>query len=290
MIYNLGSINLDLVYGLDTLPQAGETCASNHFEKFLGGKGINQSVAAHAAGANVRHIGAVGPDGDWVRERIRQFGLKMDGIKPVQAATGHAIVAVDKNGENQIILHGGSNQAIPFEWITEQALDIRSDDFALCQNETNLTRDFAKLAQERGARVVLSAAPFDAKQVQDLRDFVYLLAVNEGEAAALADASGQAPVNMGFPLLLVTKGSKGASVYVDGAEIFQPAFEIAPVDTTGAGDTFLGSFVGRLDQEYDLPGALRYAAAASALQVTQMGAASAIPSKDTVYAFMKENT
>ncbi|MEM9717415.1 MAG: ribokinase [Pseudomonadota bacterium] len=290
MIFNLGSINLDMVYGLVDLPKAGETVSADRFEKFLGGKGVNQSVAARAAGAKARHIGAVGPDGAWVLEQITGFGLGLDDIAQVDNPTGHAIVAVDAKGENQIIIMSGANTAIPEVWMEDKAGQMQPGDFALCQNETNLTEDFARTVQNQGGKLVLSAAPFDATQVATLRPYVHLLAVNEGEAAELAQAFDQDPQDMGFPMLLVTKGSEGATVYADGTAIFQPSFKVTPVDTTGAGDTFLGSFVARLDQGEDIPTALKYAAAASALQVTKPGAAAAIPSEVEVLTFLKEQS
>ncbi|MEM0977765.1 MAG: ribokinase [Pseudomonadota bacterium] len=290
MIFNLGSINIDGFYQLNSLPGPGETVAAHSFMRHLGGKGINQSIAAHLAGGSVHHIGAVGGDGDWVIEQIKGFGLNTSGIETREGATGHAVVAVDGAAENQIIIFGGTNQTIAHDWIASELVSIRPGDFALCQNETNLTIEFAALVSAAGAKLVLSAAPFDADQVTALRDHVHLLAVNESEAAALSEVYGAAPSAMGFPIVVVTEGSKGASVYVDGQTHSQDAFDVDPVDTTGAGDTFLGSFVARLDLGDDIPTALQYASAASAIQVTRPGAAAAIPSQAEVAAFLKEHT
>lgn len=290
MLFNLGSINIDLVYRVATLPKPGETLSSSSFEQFLGGKGVNQSIAAAKGGAQTCHIGAVGPDGDWALGQVRGFGLETDHISHVEAATGHAVIAVDDGAENLIILHGGANQSITKDMIDAALQSAKPSDFVLCQNETNLTEYLAKRVSELGAKLVLSAAPFDAAQVTALRHHIHLLAVNETEASDLAEAFGQAPEDMGFPMLLVTKGSKGASVFEMGRETFQASFAVTPVDTTGAGDTFLGSFVARLDQGEDVKTALRYASAAAANQVTRKGAATAIPDLHEVQDFLKEQS
>ena len=289
MIYNLGSINRDIVYGMAALPKAGETVSADTVSEFLGGKGINQSIAVAQAGQQVRHIGAVNKDDAWVRPQIESFGVSTDNIAQIVEPTGHAVIAVDKNAENQIIIFSGANQAIPQKWMQDQLSDLSEGDFVLCQNETNLTTELGAAAKERGAKLVLSAAPFDADQVTALRPNVHLLAVNELEAAELSQTFGQAPEEMGFPMLLVTRGSEGATVYAGGEATFQASFKVTPVDTTGAGDTFLGSFVARLDKGEDNQTALRYASAAAALQVTKHGAAAAIPSEKDVLDFLKEN-
>ena len=290
MIYNLGSINLDMVYRLRDLPQAGETLSAMSFDRFLGGKGVNQSVAIAASGEPVCHIGAVGPDGDWVLSEMDRFGVGTGSVARIEEATGHAIVAVDDAAENQIIIFGGANQAIPFEWAEERLGDLEEGDFVLFQNETNLTPEVAKLVSDRGAKLVLSAAPFDAEHVTTLRPYIHVLAVNEGEADALSSAFGERPQDMGFPMLVVTRGGEGTTVYSDGQVFEQPAFAVDPIDTTGAGDTFIGSFIARLSAGNTLDRALNYAAAAAALQVTKPGAAEAIPNRDAVLDFLKERS
>ena len=290
MIYNLGSINRDIVYNMKALPMAGETVSANDVADFLGGKGINQSIAVAQAGQPICHIGAVNKDDAWVLPQIESFGVGTDSIDRINEPTGHAVIAVDEGAENQIIILSGANKAISADWMNTQLADLGEGDFVLCQNETNLTPKLGELTKSKGAKLVLSAAPFDAGQVKTLRPFVHLLAVNELEAAELSKAFAQAPAEMGFPMLLVTKGSEGATVYADGKATFQSSFKVTPVDTTGAGDTFLGSFVARLDKGDDAQTALRYASAAAAIQVTRPGAAAAIPSFSEVQIFLKEQS
>lgn len=288
MILNFGSINLDLVYRVPHLPGAGETLASLSFEKYLGGKGINQSIAAHRSGAQTLHIGCLGPDGDWLRDQIADFGLPLDGLKTVQTPTGHAVIFVDDAAENQIVLFGGSNQAFTHGQI-DAALEKADPktDWVLCQNETNAVLDLAKSAKSKGLRVAYSAAPFDADHAVPMLDHIDLLAVNEGEAAALQATLGKDPRALGLPYLLITKGSKGADLYSGKDTFSQTSFNVTPKDTTGAGDTFLGAFMAEFTLSNDPAYALRFAAAAAAIQVTRAGAAPAIPLRDDVLDFLK---
>ncbi len=285
MIFNFGSINLDLVYRVPHLPAPGETLASQSFERYLGGKGINQSIAAHRAGAEVRHVGCLGPDGDWLRDQIAGFGLTLDDITTVDVPTGHAVIYVDDAAENQIVLFGGSNQAFTQAQI-DAVLDSASDgDWVLLQNETNLVPEIAKSARARGLNVAYSAAPFDPEAVRAVLDHVTLLALNEGEAKALTQETGKTPADLGVPTVLITRGVDGAELHQNGQVLTQASFPVDAVDTTGAGDTFLGAFMARF-VEGDAARALEFAAAASAIQVTRPGAAAAIPDAAEVEAFL----
>ena len=286
MILNFGSINLDLVYRVPHLPQPGETLMSDDFNRYLGGKGINQSIAALKSGAAVRHVGCLGPDGDWVREQIRKFGLSLDDIATVDAPTGHAVIYVDASAENQIVLFGGSNQAFRENQIDAALERATARDWVVLQNETNRVPEIARKAAGKGIRVAYSAAPFDPDAVAEVLPHLSLLAVNAGEAAALADAFGKPAMALGVPQILITRGAEGAVLHGGGETVEQGSFKVDPVDTTGAGDTFLGALVARLSVE-DAPAmALRFAAAAATIQVTRPGAAAAIPDQGEVEAFL----
>ena len=287
MILNFGSINLDLVYRVPHLPAPGETLASTSFAKFLGGKGINQSIAAARAGATVRHVGCLGPDGDWLRDQIVGFGLALDDIATVDAPTGHAVIYVDDNAENQIVLFGGSNQGFEKARIDAVLISAGVGDWVLLQNETNLVSYIAETAHRRGLNVAYSAAPFDADAVEEVLGAVTLLALNEGEAAALEAKTGKAPQNLDVDHVLITKGADGAQLHSGGQLFHQDSFPVEAIDTTGAGDTFLGAFMARF-LEGNAARALRFAAAASAIQVTREGAAAAIPTADEIEAFLRD--
>ena len=288
MLFNFGSINIDHVYQVTNLPNPGETIAATRYSKFLGGKGINQSIAAQSTGCETRHYGAVGPDGEWALRHIEQFGVSTKNIMQLEQPTGHAIIFVDENAENQIVIEGGANQRLSKSMISD-ALDSGNpdNDWVLLQNETNLTEEIVELSKSKGFRVAYAAAPFIPEVAGSLAGKVDLFAVNEIEAGQLAKALSTGIANLPVNQLLMTKGSSGVEIISGGETIFQPAFPVEAIDTTGAGDTFLGSFLGSYAQYNDIKGALRYAAAASAIQVTRPGAATAIPSRNEVEAFLQ---
>ncbi len=284
-IYNLGSINIDHVYRVPHLPAPGETLTSTNFTSGLGGKGANQSIAIGRAGGDVRHIGAVGPEGGWAVEGLREAGVDVRAVATLDTPTGHAIINVDDGGENAIVLFPGANRALT-EAMIDAALDgAGKGDWLILQNETNLGVYTAQAARAKGMRVAYSAAPFDADAVADILPHTDLLAVNEIEAAQLTKALGQITV----PMLLITKGDEGAVLKAD-TETSAPAFKVTPVDTTGAGDTFLGYLMSGLDAGDPATHALRHASAAAAIQVTRPGAAVAIPTADEVAQFLKDHS
>lgn len=286
MIFNFGSINLDLVYRVPHLPAPGETLASRSFERFLGGKGMNQSIAIARAGGAVRHIGCLGPDAGWLRAEIAGFDLSLDDIAEVEEPSGHAVIFVDDAGENLIVIHPGSNHAFSAGQVAAALDTARPGDWVMLQNETNMVPEIARAAAERGLSVCYSAAPFEAEAVRAVLPHVTLLAVNAGEAAALEAALGAHPAQLGPAHVLVTRGAEGAALHSGEAVVEQASFPVEPVDTTGAGDTFLGAFMARFAEGAAAPEALRFAAAAAALQVTRPGAAAAIPDRAEVEAFL----
>lgn len=289
-IWNLGSINIDHVYRLQQLPRPGETIAAQGYSVGLGGKGANQSIASARAGAETRHLGAMGPADDWVLQRLTAAGVATEGLLRLDGhVTGHAIILLDETAENEIVIHPGANRALDTPTVADLLAGITADDTLLLQNETNCQVEAARIAQKAGARVIYSAAPFDLEAVQAILPHASVLAMNEGEAAQLfAAMSGDLPIDG----LLVTRGGKGAE-YRDlhsGQITRQAAFAVDPVDTTGAGDCFAGYFAAALDQGASVQDALRLASAAAAIKVTRAGAGDAIPSRDEVQAFLRKHS
>lgn len=285
-IWNLGSINADHVYRLQHLPRPGETQAANSYSVGLGGKGGNQSIAAAQAGATPRHLGAIGAGDDWIITRLQALGIDCSNIQMLPGqATGHALILLDTEAENAIIIHPGANRAIGVQAMLAALVGIGAGDTLLIQNETNGQVQAAQAARQAGARVIYSAAPFDIDAVQQILPHVSVLAMNEGEAHELFQAiPGDLPVDG----LLITRGAAGAE-YRDlttGQTHHHPAFKVQPVDTTGAGDTFAGYFAACTDRGADIDTALRLASAAAALQVTRKGAGEAIPDMQETQAFL----
>jgi ribokinase len=284
-IFNLGSINIDHFYRLPHLPAPGETLAATDYSVGLGGKGANQSAAAAKAGATVVHIGAVGPEGGWTVDRLKGWGVQTNAIARIDTPTGHAIITIDAQGENAIVLFPGANQALPFS-VVEQALSTaQPGDILMLQNETAHQTLAAKLARSKGLRVIYSAAPFDVDAVKAILKYVSILAVNAVEADQLCAALGVTLEDLDVPELLVTRGGDGAEWRGGGKTVTTPPIKVDPVDTTGAGDTFAGYFASGRDAGMTPAEALALAGAAASLKVTRRGTADAIPTRDEVEAF-----
>lgn len=283
-IFNLGSINIDLVYKVPHFPAPGETLTTSSFMRALGGKGANQSIALAAAGAKVWHIGAANPEDDWLFAEMRERSVDMTYVQASNDATGHAIVSVNDAGENQILLCPGANRTIDLTHALAALDDSRQGDWVLLQNETNGAAEFVAAAKNHGLKVAYSAAPFEADVALTLLPHCDLLVVNEGEAAALADATGTALDALNVAHLVITRGADGAEYIGQSGRFHQPAFSVDVVDTTGAGDCFFGYFLAGVATDDDVEIALRTASAAAALQVTKPGAALAIPLRKDVIA------
>ncbi|HSF95552.1 MAG TPA: ribokinase [Thermohalobaculum sp.] len=286
-IFNLGSINIDHVYRVPHLPGPGETVSDIGYAQGLGGKGANMSLAAALAGAGVRHIGALGADDGWVRDRLAASGVGVGNILTVEAATGHAVVVVDDAAENQIVIHGGANRALTQDQIARALETAKPGDWFLAQNETNLVAEGFAMARRAGLRTAYAAAPFDAVAAAALIGSVDLIAVNEVEAAQLAAALGVAVEDLPVREVLITLGARGAR-HIGETETTVPAFPVTPVDTTGAGDCFFGWFLAARDRGETPREALSLASAAAAIQVTRPGAGDAMPSAAEVAAFLAE--
>lgn len=290
-IFNLGSINIDLIYRVAQFLAPGETMTTLDHERMLGGKGANQSIALARAGADIRHVGATNAEDEWLRADMRDSGVDITAIQDSRLATGHAIVTVSADGENQIMLYPGANRAIDMD----QAIAVLADcgagagDWALLQNETNGAETFVAAAHERGMKIAYSAAPFDAKVTARLLPHTDLLVVNEGEAAALSDMLGKPATQAGIPHLVVTRGGDGADYAGLDRQLYSPAFDVTPVDTTGAGDCFFGFLLAAMAAGKPMQAALREASAAAAIQVTRPGAAAAIPDRTALDEFLSLN-
>lgn len=283
-IINIGSINIDYVYRVSHFVQPGETLASQSLTKGLGGKGANQSVAIAAAGGLVHHVGCVSTSDQWAIDQLRTANVNVDGIDVSNQASGHAIIQVDASGENAILLHGGANQALSAATI-ESVLDQHSDAaLVLLQNECNRLEECVAMAHARGIKVALNPAPMtDAISTLPLQ-LLDTLIVNQGEARMLAgrDALDEiiAELTQRFPTtrLVLTLGADGALIAHAGNVVKCAAQRVNAIDTTGAGDTFVGYFLAGIVAGLDNQQALERACLASAITVTRPGAISAIPS------------
>lgn len=284
-IWNLGSINADYVYAVPHIPAPGETLAATGRKVFLGGKGANMSVATARAAAQVKHIGAIGPDGKWAKDRLLEYGVDTRHITSLADETGHAIIVVDAGSENMIILHPGANVKIPQAILQNALSEAETGDWFITQNETNLQRTGAQLAKKMGLKVAYAAAPFDAERVKAVLEHLDFLILNEVEAEQLKQATGQTPGDLGVPDVIVTLGSEGADWFGPKGKLHFDAVKVDPVDTTGAGDTFTGYVLAGLDRGLPMEQAIGQALKAGALMVTRHGTADVIPDLSEVQAF-----
>lgn len=289
MIINIGSINLDHVYRVAHLAAPGETISSEHYSVLGGGKGANQSLALARAGAQVAHIGKVGKDGVWLRDELGLAGVDVSLLEVVDEPSGHAVIQVDHQGMNSIVIFGGCNQRLDVGRI-EALLKARAPATVLLQNEINDVARCIALAKQHGHRVVLNPAPMTAAVKSFPRELVDCLIVNETEAEALTGGTDLAELSSLFPnaALVLTQGARGVAARIDGSIHSLPAFEVQAVDTVAAGDCFVGYLLADLDAHVPWPVALRNACAAAALSVSQRGAMASIPSRDSVVAFLRE--
>ena len=298
----VGSVNMDLVIRAPRMPAPGETIAGSGFRTIPGGKGANQAVAAARMGADVHFIGSVG--GDDFGVRLKQ-GLADDGIDLThlsvlkEESTGVAMIILDAKGQNSIVLSPGANGRVTPEQIEACADTIAGARMLVCQLETPLaavTRA-VDIAYDKGVPVILNPAPAVPLDRALLAKIKYLIP-NETEASLLsgvqvadaetAGAAARRLVDDGVEQVLITLGDKGVvSSLEDRATSSVPAIPVPVVDTTGAGDTFVGSLAVELASGRSVREAVQYAQYAAALKVTKLGAQTSIPRRDEVVAFMQ---
>ncbi|MGO4914597.1 ribokinase [Pseudogemmobacter sp. W21_MBD1_M6] len=283
-IYVLGSINADHVYDVPHLPAPGETLSASAHSIGLGGKGANQSVAAAKAGGRVIHIGAVGDDGQWAVRRMAGYGVDVAHIAGIDGPTGHAIINVDASGENSIVIFSGANAKQSQQRITEALNDATAGDLLLLQNETSQQAFAAALGRQKKMTVVYSAAPFEIGAVVDVLPHVSLLVLNEVEAQQLCAALSTTLEKMDVPEIVVTLGGDGADWYDNrsGQKRHVAAVPTTVVDTTSAGDTFLGYVAAGLSEGLGMEQSMALGAMASAIKIRTLGAADAIPERSIV--------
>lgn len=282
-ILNYGSLNIDHVYGVHHFVRPGETIGSTSYTRFCGGKGLNQSVALARAGAEVWHAGKIGAEGKFLKERLLADGVNVDFVEEVGAPTGHAVIQVDSNGENAIVIHGGANRAITRIDAERVLATFSSKDFLLLQNEISALTDVMALAAARGMRVVFNPAPFGPEVSDYPLQNVDLFILNETEGQALtgrveADEIADAMLTrFTGAAIILTLGARGA-LYKDEAGSFEAtAQRVEAVDTTAAGDTFIGFFLALYTRGLDVRHCLEVACRAATLCVTRAGAADSIP-------------
>ncbi|MYD43940.1 MAG: ribokinase [Gammaproteobacteria bacterium] len=296
-IVTLGSIGIDHVYSVEHFTTAGETMVGRTHDIFPGGKGLNQSIAAAKAGAEVVHVGSIGDDGKSSLNALRIADVDVEDVRVGEDATGHAMIQVDDAGQNAIVVYGGANRALT-ENDREAAFNrLEEGDWLLLQNEINGIDEVLQRASEQNALVAFNVAPVDGSE----RDYDYrnvdLLIVNEVEAALLAgienpgDAFDHLVATYPKMVVVLTLGREGGICGGNGhPKIAYEAHDVQAVDETAAGDSFIGFFMAEWVRSQDLAAALADGSAAGALAVTKHGAASSIPTREEVAAFKSQSS
>ncbi|MDR3552645.1 MAG: ribokinase [Clostridia bacterium] len=293
-ILNFGSLNIDYVYSVEHLVQPGETIPSRKLEIFCGGKGLNQSVALARAGADVFHAGMVGSDGAILTERLRGAGADVSNVAVGSGVSGHAVIQVDRSGQNCILLHGGANAEIGPEFIRRVICRFGEGDILLLQNEISGIAEIMEAAHRQGLRIAFNPSPVDERIAGYPLEYVTWFILKEIEGAALSGNGVPDEITGGllkkYPgsRVVLTLGRQGVR-YSDGqVSAAHGIYPVKVVDTTAAGDTFTGYFLAGVLEELPIGETLRRASVASSIAVSLMGASNSIPALAQVLAFEGE--
>lgn len=296
----LGSINADHILNVQEFPRPGETITGQGYRISFGGKGANQAVAAGRSGADITFIACVGEDdvGRQVRRQLEQDNIDVAPVEAIAGThTGVAMIFVNGHGENVIAIDAGANAAVTPAYLNKYRQRIVEADALLMQLETPLETIVAaaKLAKEHGTTVALNPAPAQALP-DELLSRIDIITPNETEAERLTGiaVTGEEEANRaaaalhakGIRTVIITLGSRGAWVSVEGEGQLVKGFRVEPVDTIAAGDTFNGAMMTALLEGGALLDAVRFGHAAAAIAVTRPGAQPSVPWRKEIDAFL----
>ena len=295
----VGSLNLDVVIGLDRMPDSGETVFGRSLEQHAGGKGLNQAVAAARLGVPVSMVGALGSDasGEWLRGVVATEGIDASGITEIDGISGTTVIEVDAGGANRIVVIAGANEFVTGDHVRSCLAAIPDIAIVLTQGEVPNEAVVAAMqaGRDAGARTILNPAPV-RDYPDDLLSLVDIVVPNEHEAALLtgqptgttADATdaARALVRRGAGCAIVTRAARGSVWATADSSGTVGAFRIVPVDTVAAGDAFCGGLAAALARGADLVESLRWASATGALAATKPGAVPSLPDLESVEALV----
>lgn len=301
----LGSINLDTTYHVDHIPLPGETLHVNKKTAAAGGKGANQAVAAQRSGSKVHFIGAIGKDngGEFMSDTMKDEGIDLSQVLVIpKVDTGTATILLGKDGQNSILVDPGANASVFTDQIEKATDVIKNSNYIIAQFETPISTTIAafKIARQNNVKTILNPAP--ANEVSDeLLSVTDIIAPNETESKAITGIdtdsmeslakSAEFFQNKGVKVVLITLGERGVFYATKDKQEIIPAHKVKAIDTTGAGDTFIGAMSAKLNDDLsNLSQAIEYGQQASSITVQNMGAMPSIPTKDQIeYVYGKEN-
>jgi ribokinase len=287
-ILNYGSLNIDMTYAVDKIVQPGQTISSKSLRVCYGGKGFNQSIALAKAGATVYHAGKVGSGGQILIDKLKENNVDTSGIIISEWPNGHALIQVDSKGENSIILYGGSNMKIEKEEIDQVLSHFKKGDMLLLQNEINDIPAIIRRAKGIGMKIAINLAPITVDSLDYPLELVDLLIVNETEGAELTGFKSPTHIvdrladRYRSSIVVLTLGADGVILSYGGKTFRQPAYLVETIDTTSAGDTFIGYYVESVESGKTPEEAADWAQKASALCVSKAGSSDSIPNRESV--------
>lgn len=283
-LLNLGSLNVDHVYQVPHFVAPGETLSATSFATGAGGKGFNQSIALARAGVHVAQMGCLGREAAWLRDKLASEGVDLSRLTLVPSAPGHAMIQVNPSGQNAIVLFAGANHALTADALPMCFQGLSAEDWFLTQNETSCVPEALHHARSLGMTVCFNPAPMDAVVLEYPLDALDYLIVNETEGAVLTDCDEPqailAALRQRCPRahIILTLGAEGVCCAPPlGEVVHASACPVKAVDTTAAGDTFIGYFIAARMRHLSLESALQHGCRAAALSVTRPGAADSIP-------------
>ena len=278
-ILNFGSCNLDHVYTVNAFVSPGETLSSKTYRTFPGGKGLNQSIAIVQAGGSCAHVGRIGKDAEWLKTQLKSVGVDTDFLFVSDEPTGHAIIQVTPDGENAILTYGGANHTLTEVEIDAGLERARENDLVLIQNEINNVSYIIECAKKKGLQVAFNAAPINKGMKGyplEKVDFLFLNEIEGEQLSGTKELAGMINIlSKRFPKtkLIITLGKTGSLYHFRGETFQQSAVEVERViDTTGAGDAFVGTFLALYTKSREPSQALLGAAHASADCISRKGA------------------
>ena len=282
-ILNFGSINKDFFYSVNDFVKPGETISSIRYNIKIGGKGLNQSVGISKAGQKIYHAGIINKDDTFILDKLKKWNINCENILLSNNPTGHAIIQVDKKGENSIIIHGGANHDVDIKFIKSVLSKFDSGDILVLQNEINNIKEIIDRAHHKKMKIIFNPAPFNNEILSYDLNKISTLILNQTEGEALSKEKKPDGIlkvlNSKFnnTEIILTLGEKG-SLYSFKDELLKiKANKLDTVDTTGAGDTFIGYYVAGIASEMNKKDNLNRASEAAALATTKLGGAESIP-------------
>ena len=282
-ILNFGSINKDFFYSVNDFVKPGETISSIRYNIKIGGKGLNQSVGISKAGQKIYHAGIINRDDTFILDKLKKWNINCENILLSNNPTGHAIIQVDKKGENSIIIHGGANHDVNIKFIKSVLSKFDSGDILVLQNEINNIKEIIDRAHHKKMKIVFNPAPFNNEILSYDLNKISTLILNQTEGEALSKEKKPDGIlkvlNSKFnnTEIILTLGEKG-SLYSFKNELLKiKAHKLDTVDTTGAGDTFIGYYVAGIASKKSKKDNLNRASEAAAIATTKLGGAESIP-------------